>query len=616
MSSRGEIFIVHGDITQITADAIAYSTSIVVSKDIEGKMRLAFDKHLPGVTAHWGERRAKEGKGRRYFDFGESFWIPLESGHAPYGVVVVAAGGRHTPMPAEPPEFLAVIGAVSEAVRNLRELQRELQNDPQQEPKRLLVALPAFRVGTGGSEAEAQEAARNQVKAARQVLNGLPEVDVVFVTYTPRLYQIFLEERRKLGQAPAVPADLLPNELVDALAGGECVLFVGAGLSKAAGMKDFSGLIKVMAEQLGITGDLPKDVDYFLDLAQWYREAFPQEVHQLIQREFGKEVTWAKPTMDHYWLMSLPVHYVVTTNYDALLERSLEAQHRFPITAVRQEDVARTGGREGVHVIKFHGDADQSEDKRDENKRDESKLVLSRDDYDQFFTDRPVMASLLQGLLLNQTFLFVGYSLRDPNFRQIYSGITQMLKEAKRPAFALTFDEVTDHVRRQFDKKQLYLLPMLCPLKEKVHMERCLLDQLAERVVGRALFLAPGVQASNELPVPTTERLGELQSLLYTVGDEVERLGSEKLDVNEAQHVASTLAFLAEQGWRPSARSLAELWLSLAETIGAEGAQRHEGLLRSMMLSALSHADSQKMAHDIRKRLKALFPEEMRNRIP
>ena len=601
MFSRGEIFIVHGDITQITADAIAYSTSIVVGKDIEGKMRSAFEDHLPGVTAQWGERRVKEGKGRKHFDFGESFWIPLASGHAPFGAVVVAAGGMHTPMPPEPPETLAVIGAVREAVRNLRGREKATQK----KASRLLVALPAFRVGMGGSEEEEQKAALNQVQAARQVLLELPNVDVVFVAYTPRLYQIFLEARRTLGQAPSVPADLLPDALVDALAGGECVLFVGAGLSKAAGMKDFSELIAGMAKQLGITGNLPKDVDYFLDLAQWYREEFPKEVPGLIQQEFGKGAAWARPTMDHYWLMSLPVHYVVTTNYDALLERSLEAQHRFPITAVKQEDVARTGAGEGVHVIKFHGDADQAED----------KLVLSRDDYDHFFADRPVMASLLQGLLLNQTFLFVGYSLRDPNFRQIYSGITQMLKEAKRPAFALTFDEVTDYVRRQFAKKQLHLLPMLGSQEEKVHAERCFLDQLAERVAGRALFLAAGVQVSSESPAATTGQLSELQSLLYTVGEEVERLGSEKLDADKAQHVASTLGFLAEQGWRPSTKSLAKMWMSLADAIGAgrEGAKRHHGLQRSMMLSALSHADSQEMADDIRRRLVALSSEAMRD---
>ena len=55
-----------------------------------------------------------------------------------------------------------------------------------------------------------------------------------------------------------------------------------------------------------------------------------------------------------------------------------------------------------------------------------------RFDYATFFERRPAMAILLEGLLLNQTFFFVGYSLRDPNFRQVFSRIARMLREARR----------------------------------------------------------------------------------------------------------------------------------------------------------------------------------------
>ena len=83
----------------------------------------------------------------------------------------------------------------------------------------------------------------------------------------------------------------------------------------------------------------------------------------------------------------------------------------------------------GVHVVKLHGDASQAEG-----------IVLCRDDYDEFFDRRPAMALLLEGLLLNQTFFFVGYGLRDPNFRQVYSRIVRMLRDARKPAFATSFE--------------------------------------------------------------------------------------------------------------------------------------------------------------------------------
>jgi len=60
-----------------------------------------------------------------------------------------------------------------------------------------------------------------------------------------------------------------------------------------------------------------------------------------------------------------------------------------------------------VCVVKLHGDAAHPDE-----------VVLSRDDYDEFFARRPALALLLEGLLLNRTFSSPAYSLRDPNFRQ------------------------------------------------------------------------------------------------------------------------------------------------------------------------------------------------------
>ena len=80
-------------------------------------------------------------------------------------------------------------------------------------------------------------------------------------------------------------------------------------------------------------------------------------------------------------------------------------------------------------MVKLHGDAAEP-----------GAIVLCRDDYDEFFERRPAMALLLEGLMLNRTFLFVGYGLRDPNFRQVFGRVGRMLREAHRPAFATSFE--------------------------------------------------------------------------------------------------------------------------------------------------------------------------------
>ena len=202
------------------------------------------------------------------------------------------------------------------------------------------------------------------------------------------------------------------------MADGDCVLFVGAGLSRGAGLPDWGQLVERMARELGIAS---RDRLDNLDLAQWYRERFsPAELAEVIRKTFGDPAVAPRPTLAHFLLMSLPVRHVITTNYDDLLERALIALKRHPVKVIRQEDVARMRWSDGVHVVKLHGDASEAE-----------AIVLCRDDYDEFFDRRPAMALLLEGLLLNQTFFFVGYGLRDPNFRQVYSRIARMLRDAR-----------------------------------------------------------------------------------------------------------------------------------------------------------------------------------------
>src|SRR5439155_22847874 len=122
-----------------------------------------------------------------------------------------------------------------------------------------------------------------------------------------------------------------------------------------------------------------------------------------------------------------------------------------------------------------------------------------------FFQDRPAMALLLEGLLLNRTFFFVGYGLKDPNFRQNYSRITRMLAKASRPAFATTFETAGgagEHLKRQWEHKNLHLIGVPGDSREEQEREFVrFLDRLADDVALHRprLLLAPDVALSGPL---------------------------------------------------------------------------------------------------------------------
>jgi hypothetical protein len=205
------------------------------------------------------------------------------------------------------------------------------------------------------------------------------------------------------------------------------------------------------------------------------------------------------------------------------------------------------------------------------------------------------MALLLEGLLLNQTFFFVGYSLRDPDFRQIRARIGSMLAGAQRLAFATTFEPVSEPLRRQWAEKHIHLLeiPGNTPEEKQRELDR-LLAALAEAAAGaRSLPLARDAQL--HVPLPGSPQAA-LRERLWESGDEVRRvIGGWSADVpphpREVREVCDTLAFLTEQGWSPEARddlpgpvSLTKLWLELA------GWQSDAHARKEACIRALAHA--------------------------
>ena len=136
---------------------------------------------------------------------------------------------------------------------------------------------------------------------------------------------------------------------------------------------------------------------------------------------------------------------------------------------------------------------------------------------------RPAMVLLLEGLMLNRTFLFLGYGLRDINFRQVYGRVGRMLRQAHRPAYATSFEsagEAGEYVARQWAEKGLHLIDI--PGATDEARERNLLiflDRLADRVASASprLLLARDAEAFGTL--------ARLRALLLAAGEEVAGIG-------------------------------------------------------------------------------------------
>src|SRR5262245_33831873 len=127
---HGHVYIAPGDLTQLSADAIAYSASNTLSRD--GNLCSSFEANVPAFAAWYRELR----KGQSLpVPVGSTYWLPLDVTRKPRGIVVAVSTGRDA---LADKAGVSVGNAIDTAVARLREPGRQ---------DRLLIALPAFRVG-------------------------------------------------------------------------------------------------------------------------------------------------------------------------------------------------------------------------------------------------------------------------------------------------------------------------------------------------------------------------------------------------------------------------------------------------------------------------------------
>lgn len=134
----------------------------------------------------------------------------------------------------------------------------------------------------------------------------------------------------------------------------------------------------------------------------------------------------AAPGDAHKEFCSIPFDIVCTTNFDFLLERQYEASSRFVYPVVDEDQLSLNIARPGTLLLKLHGDL-----------RHPSRLVVTEADYDAFLTRYPLLATYLANQLITKTAVLIGYSLDDPDFRQIWQVVAQRLGRNRKNAYAI-----------------------------------------------------------------------------------------------------------------------------------------------------------------------------------
>jgi hypothetical protein len=228
-----------------------------------------------------------------------------------------------------------------------------------------------------------------------------------------------------------------PKPVLDDLVAGRWLPIIGAGFSRNAIIP--SGKQMPLWEDLGREfADELADYPYSgaLDAISAYSHEYGRP--RLIERmSAALLVDQARPGEAHRAFCSLLFDIVCTTNFDFLLERQYEMTRRYCRPIIDEDHLAVNARDNATALLKLHGDLHHP-----------TRLVATEEDYDSFLEKYPLLATYLANLLITRTAVLVGYSLDDPDFRQIWQVIGERLGRARRLAYAIMIDARPTDVAR------------------------------------------------------------------------------------------------------------------------------------------------------------------------
>ncbi|RYD85711.1 MAG: SIR2 family protein [Verrucomicrobiaceae bacterium] len=187
-----------------------------------------------------------------------------------------------------------------------------------------------------------------------------------------------------------------------------------------------------------------KTAPLWSDLGRMFGEAIPEfspnnplDAISAFEHEFGRvrlverlsemlHVRDGRPGEAHRAFCSISFDIVCTTNFDFLLEKQYDALHRYAYPVVGEDQLSVNGPKAGTLLLKLHGDLHHP-----------NRLVVTEDDYDAFLARFPLLATYLSNQLITKTAVLVGYSLDDPDFRQVWNVLAARLGSSRRPAYSI-----------------------------------------------------------------------------------------------------------------------------------------------------------------------------------
>ncbi len=239
----------------------------------------------------------------------------------------------------------------------------------------------------------------------------------------------------KTTDDPRAVAESFVSRICEDVVRGACVIFIGAGCTTEREQRHRLSFYQEIKEKASYPRDsvapsFPELMQYFCDHVDGGRHnrLITEAISRIERfRDHGDDercASWfCEPIAEIPYL-----NRFVTTNWDPFLERALDVL----VPIVEDRDVAFWDDSKR-QVLKIHGCVTRP-----------YSIVATQSDYDACMKRNPLIFNKLKDLMATKTFIFVGYSMRDADFQEVWKGITRTLGRFTKLAYAVDIGSTPD----------------------------------------------------------------------------------------------------------------------------------------------------------------------------
>jgi len=205
-----------------------------------------------------------------------------------------------------------------------------------------------------------------------------------------------------------------PMELINICRRGECIPFIGSGLSIRAGIPSWDNIVRKIIDyfiELDPTSNRTYetlsrafeigDLDFVVDLIN--RQSDNIDYESILLNELDNiHVEEDTPLSREYqFIHKIGSSGILTTNYDSLLEQNINYEIK-TLTPSDTERLFEEYSRGNPFVLKLHGNFFQQD-----------TLILSSYQFEKELTENRIFNEFLINLIQSRTFLFIGLSIES-----------------------------------------------------------------------------------------------------------------------------------------------------------------------------------------------------------